>query len=140
MDAKSSVSFAVHDGDRVLVVQRPADDEELPNAWGLPAATLRKGESFQDAVVRAGREKLGVELTVGKELKRGSLERRRYTLKMRLFEAEILSGTPTVPQPYLGVTQYQDWKWGAPADLIPAAEAGSLCCRLFLEATRSRRP
>ncbi len=130
---KRSVSVAIRDGERVLVVQRPADDEDLPNAWGLPAASLRAGESWQAAVRRAGRAKLGVELSVLKELRRGSLERAGYTLEMRLFEAAIQSGTPEVPQPHRDVTQYQAWKWGVRADLEPAAHAGSLCSQLFLD-------
>ena len=138
LGVKRSVSFVVRNGGRVLIVQRPADDEDLPNAWGLPAASLRAGETWQDAVVRAGRDKLGVELKVGDELKRGSLQRSSYTLEMRLYEAEIVTGRPIVPQPKAGVTQYQNWKWGVADDLVPATERGSLCCRLFLEANRSQ--
>ena len=138
LGAKRSVSFVVRNGERVLIVQRPADDEDLPNAWGLPAASLREGESWQDAVVRAGRDKLGVELKVGTELNRGALERDNYTLEMRLYEVEIVKGRPLVPQPNDDVTQYQNWKWGVTEELRPAAERGSLCCRLFLEANRSQ--
>lgn len=129
---KRSVSVAIRNGERVLVVQRPADDEDLPNAWGLPAASLREHETWQEAVVRTGREKLGVELSVADELKRGTLERGSYTLEMRLFEATIAQGTPVVPQPDASVTQYQDWKWGTADDLRPAAQRGSLCSQLYL--------
>ncbi|MGQ0562960.1 MAG: NUDIX domain-containing protein [Gemmatimonadota bacterium] len=127
------VSVAIrHDG-QVLIVQRPGDDEDLPNLWGLPAASLRADEDWHEAVRRAGREKLGVELKVGRELTRGALERSGYTLEMRLYEASIEAGVPVVPQPDTSVTQYQAWKWGSGADLKPAAARGSLCCRLFLD-------
>ncbi|HEX9107901.1 MAG TPA: NUDIX domain-containing protein [Longimicrobiales bacterium] len=132
---KRSVSFAIFhpaDASRVLVVQRPHDDEDLPDAWGLPAGSLRGDESWVDAVRRAGREKLGVELEVTGELNRGTLERAHYTLEMRLLEARIVSGTPVVPQPVAGVTQYQAWRWATSDVLEPAAAAGSLCSRLFL--------
>ncbi len=132
---KRSVSFAVFhplDVSLVLVVQRPSDDEDLPDAWGLPAGSLRPGEDWAEAVRRAGREKLGVQLEVGPELNRGTLERTAYTLEMRLFQARILSGAPAAPQPVPGVTQYQSWRWGTAAVLEPAAAAGSLCSRLFL--------
>ncbi|HEX6560071.1 MAG TPA: NUDIX domain-containing protein [Longimicrobiales bacterium] len=129
---KRSVSMAIHNHGRVLIVQRPADDEDLPDAWGLPAASLRENESWQDAVERAGRDKLGVELRVGRELAHGTLERARYTLEMKLFEADIVSGAPLVPQPDASVTQYQAWKWGGAEDLQPAARQGSLCCQLYL--------
>lgn len=132
---KRSVSVAIAAGDRVLIVQRPHDDEDLPNAWGLPAASLRAGENWVAAVKRAGREKLGVELEVGKELQRGSLERKDYTLEMRLYEARLAAHEPVVPQPDTTVTQYQSWRWGTARDLEPAAEKGSLCCRLYLRTT-----
>jgi 8-oxo-dGTP diphosphatase len=131
---KRSVALALFDEfRRLLAVQRPEDDEDLPNAWGLPASSLRAGESWDDAVLRTGRDKLGVELRPKRELNRGTLERASYTLEMRLYEAEITSGTVTVPQGAAGVTQYQQWMWGTPELLRPAAERGSLCCKLFLE-------
>ncbi len=132
---KRSVSFAIFrpgQPDQVLVVQRPADDEDLPDAWGLPAGSLRPGEDWTDAVRRAGRDKLGVELGVGQELNRGSLERAAYTLEMRLLAARVLAGEPHVPQPHPDVTQYQAWTWGTAETLRPAAERGSLCSQLFL--------
>ena len=130
---KRSVSVAIPhpDGKRVLIVQRPPDDEDLPNAWGLPAASLKDGESWEEAVRRAGREKLGVVLDVGREMNRGAIERKNYLLEMRLFSARILEGEVDVPQVDARVTQYQAWRWGDADDLEPAARAGSLCCRLF---------
>ena len=127
---KRSVSVAIMDGDQVLIVQRPADDEDLPNEWGLPAASLREGETWEDAVKRAG-EKLGVGLRVAAVLEEGSLARTNYTLQMKLFEASVVKGEPHLQQ-ISDVTQYQAWRWGSAHDLEPAAEKGSLCCRLFL--------
>ena len=135
MTRKQSVSVVVFDpGDRnrILLVQRPHDDGELPNVWGLPASSLRPDESFEDAVVRTGREKLGVELGVVRELNRGVTSRRDYTLEMRLYEAVISHGQPRVPQPHQDVTQYQRWTWDTTERLREGAEAGSLCCGLML--------
>lgn len=137
---RRSVSVAVHDPERageVLIVRRPADDEELPNSWGLPAASLREGEDWTDAARRAARDKLGVELTVTAELNHGMIERADYLLDMRLLEGSI-SGTPQVPQPHHDVTQYTDWRWGRSEDLIPAAEKGSLCSRLYIASEKGR--
>lgn len=133
---KRSVSVAIphEDGERVLIVRRPPDDEDLPDAWGLPAASLRSDESWEDAVQRAGREKLGVELRVGAEINRGAIERADYRLEMRLFEADIVSGSVEVPQNDSAVTQYAAWRWGTGEDLMPGARMGSLCCQLFLNA------
>lgn len=130
---KRSVALAIMHGEQLLVVQRPDDDEDLPNAWGLPAASLREGESWPDAARRAGRDKLGVELEIERELNRGSLARKHYTLEMRLFLARISAGTPSTPQADVNVTQYQAWKWGTADDIRPAAERGSLCSRLYLD-------
>ena len=109
----------------LLVVRRPDDDESLPGVWGLPAVSLAAGESEQDAVRRVGREKLGVEVEplepVGRE---GS---------MTDWKARVTSGEPAVPQPGAN-TQYTDLRWGEPAQLVPAARAGSLCCRVLLRA------
>ena len=135
MTRKQSVSIAVFDPsnrNRILVVQRPNDDEDLPNVWGLPASSLRAGESFEEAVVRTGREKLGVELTIVRELNRGVTPRRDHTLEMRLYEAVIWHGEPRVPQPHEGVTQYQRWIWDTAERLRQGAESGSLCCGLML--------
>jgi 8-oxo-dGTP diphosphatase len=136
-----TISFVIRRPDapaELLVVLRPPDDPDLPDAWGLPAGRVRPGESWEDAVRRAGREKLGVELEVGRELNRGSLQRATYRLEMRLFEAKITRGEPRVPQDTPGVTQYRAWRWATPDALRPAAERGSLCCRLCLEAESPR--
>ena len=132
---KESVAVVIRNPEKensVLTVLRPETDEDLPNVWGLPAATLRPGEGWVDAIKRVGLEKLGVQLRVGNELQHGSIERRNYRLQMRLYEAFIEKGTPFVPQPDDAFTQYAKWKWGGAEDLVPAAQRGSLCCKLYL--------
>jgi hypothetical protein len=93
--------------------------------WGLPAASLADGESEDDAVRRAAREKLGVEVRalgiVGTDG------------PMTDVRAEIASGEPSVPQAGTG-TQYSELRWGEPGDLIPAARLGSHCSRALLRA------
>jgi len=133
---KEAVSFAVHrGGDRetVLCVRRPEDDEDLPGEWGLPAASLREGESWEDAVLRTGPEKLGVELAVGPQMNEGRAEREDHVLHMRLYDARIMKGKPEVPRGAAGVTQYTDREWARPERLEAAADAGSLCSALYLE-------
>lgn len=132
---KRSVSVVVWsgDGDRLLAVRRPPDDEELPGAWGLPAASLRGDEGWRDAARRVGPEKLGVELEVGARLREGEARRADHLLRMRLFEARIVEGRPSVPRDDPRVTQYVEWAWAAPDRLREAAERGSLCSRLCLD-------
>jgi 8-oxo-dGTP pyrophosphatase MutT (NUDIX family) len=136
---RHAVALAIRDAgrpDQVLLVRRPPDDDELPNAWGLPAASLRPGESREDAARRAARDKLGVDILVGAEINRGTTRRTDYDLEMRLLEARIRDGTPAVLQPDPTVTQYTGLRWGTAPDLEPAATRGSLCCRLYLEHAR----
>jgi ADP-ribose pyrophosphatase YjhB (NUDIX family) len=136
---RRAVSVAIRPGDdrsgEVLIVLRPPDDPDLPNVWGLPAASLRESETAEAAVLRVGREKLGVELE-GPELRAsGARDREGYRLVMDLYEAGIARGEPSVPQPATHVTQYAAWRWAPPQTLRPGAERGSLCCRLFLGAS-----
>lgn len=142
---KRAVSFVVlreaedAPAPRLLAVRRPPDDEDLPGAWGLPAASLRAGETWEEAVARAGRGKLGLELEVGEPLREGELDREAYRLRMRLYRAEIRSGEPDVDQPAEGVTRYVDWAWARPERLESAAARGSLCSRLCLAWLADRR-
>ena len=109
----------------LLLVRRPDDDEDLPSVWGLPAVTLAPGESEEEAVRRAGRDKLGVEVE--------PVERVGRELTMTDWEARIVSGRPAVPQPSAH-TQYTELRFGEPSELLPAAREGSLCCRVLLRA------
>jgi 8-oxo-dGTP diphosphatase len=136
---KRSVSLAIHDeAGRLLLVQRPPDDEDLPLAWGLPAASLQDGESWEDAVRRAARDKLGIEVRVGDVLAAGHLDRPSYRLEMRLYGATLTTGKPEVAHAPAGVTRYVDWRWGTAAELAPAARQGSLCSRLYLGWSNAR--
>jgi 8-oxo-dGTP diphosphatase len=128
---KHSVSLVIEGPDGLLLVRRPEGDESLPGAWGLPAATLRPGEAEEDAVRRAGRDKLGVEVRPLRALGEASAERPTYRILMRDWEVEIAAGEPVVPQPGEG-TQYESLRWGDAAELVPAARRGSLCARVLL--------
>jgi 8-oxo-dGTP diphosphatase len=128
---KRSVALVIEGLDGLLLVRRPDDDESLPGAWGLPAATLRPGEDEEEAVRRAGRDKLGVEVRPLRPLGAEEAERPGYRISMRDWAVEIDSGEPAVPQPG-GGTQYDELRWGDPAELVPAARRGSLCARVLL--------
>ncbi len=137
--AKRAVALAIREpgnSGRLLLVRRPADDAELPGAWGLPAASRRANESWEEAARRAARDKLGVSVRLHGMRREGSTERVASTLHMRLFDATLHRGVPRVPQRTTDVTQYTDCRWGTTDDLRPAARRGSLCCRLALESVR----
>jgi 8-oxo-dGTP pyrophosphatase MutT (NUDIX family) len=122
---KRSISLVIESPEGVLLVRRPDDDESLPGVWGLPAASLAGDESEEDAVRRAGREKLGVEVS--------PLQAIGTDGGMTGWEASIVSGRPSVPQPGPN-TQYAQLRWGHPRELVPAARQGSLCSRVLLRA------
>jgi ADP-ribose pyrophosphatase YjhB (NUDIX family) len=133
---KRSVSLVIEGPAGVLLVRRPEDDDSLPGLWGLPAASLREGESEHDALLRAGREKLGVEVELLRPIGEEEAERGGYRIAMRDWAAGIVTGEPAVPQAGEG-TQYVEWRWGDPAELAPAARAGSVCARVLLRALGS---
>jgi 8-oxo-dGTP diphosphatase len=128
---KNSVSLVIEGPDGLLLVRRPEGDESLPGEWGLPAATLRPGEGEEEAVRRAGREKLGVEVRPVRALGEASADRPAYRILMRDWEVEIVAGEPAVPQAGEG-TQYERLRWGEVEELLPAARHGSLCARVLL--------
>jgi ADP-ribose pyrophosphatase YjhB (NUDIX family) len=128
---KRSVSLVIEGPRGLLLVRRPEGDESLPGEWGLPAATLRPGETEEDAVRRAGRDKLGVDVRPLRPLGEESGERPGHRLVMRDWAVEIGAGEPRVPQPGEG-TQYERLRWGRVAELAPAARHGSLCARVLL--------
>ena len=131
---KDSVAFVIYGSNRsqILVVQRPFDDDNLPGVWGLPAGSLKKDESYEQTVLRAGREKLGVELNIEKKIGEGNDERDDYLLHMIEYEASIAEGVPSVPQNVEEVTQYRAWMWSHPLILREAARKGSLCSKIYL--------
>ena len=119
------MSLVIEGPEGLLLVRRPDDDEDLPGVWGLPAATLAQGESEEDAVRRAGRDKLGVEVRPLRAVGVDGF--------MTDWQAELVSGKPAVPQPGPH-TQYAELRWGEPSQLVPAARRGSLCSRVLLRA------
>jgi ADP-ribose pyrophosphatase YjhB (NUDIX family) len=133
---KRSVSLVIEGHGGLLLVRRPDDDDSLPGVWGLPAASLREGESEVEALRRAGRDKLGVELELLGPIGEEEGERADHRIAMRDWAAAIAAGEPAVPQPREG-TQYVDWRWGEPGELAEAARAGSLCARVLLRSVGS---
>ena len=119
------MSLVIEGPEGLLLVRRPDDDQDLPGVWGLPAATLAAGESEEDAVRRAGRDKLGVEVRPLAPIGTDGF--------MTDWQAELVSGEPAVPQRGPR-TQYAELRWGGPSELVPAARRGSLCSRVLLRA------
>ena len=136
-ELRRAVAVAVRREDGlVLAVRRPDEPgEELPGVWGLPATTLSDNESPKDAVRRLGREKLGVELTPLRPLAGGERQRPDYLLHMTVYEASM-TGEPRLARRAAGAsrTLYDGIDWLPDASFQEAADAGSLCCALFVRA------
>jgi ADP-ribose pyrophosphatase YjhB (NUDIX family) len=114
----------------LLVVRRSPKDRYFPDMWGLPAGTLRKRESYEQAIARTAKGRLGVEVEVLGERAAGTSDRGTHVVVMRLFEARIVTGTPEVRDVNPDGHGYTEARWAGPDVLLPARERGSLCCRL----------
>jgi len=122
--------------ERVLLVQRPEDDPELPGLWGLPAISLHEAESDLQALERLAATKLGLRLREFRFLCAGHQQRPTYRLHMRLYEALLPEGEiPRLPERsgHGGMTLYQAWRWGSVDELRQSAAHGSLCSQLALD-------
>ena len=133
---KESVAFvAENEQGQFLAVQRPDDDDHLPNVWGLPAGSLRSDETAEDTIRRSARDKLGIAVTnitfVGEE----TADRGDHTLHLREYsvdipEGEVISITSRDPE----VSLYQAFTFSDdPTLLQEAAQKGSLCSIIFLK-------
>jgi len=134
---KHSVAVVVRGADDAfLVVKRPDDPEDpLAGVWGLPAITLKDGETEQAAVIRTGHAKLGVTLAVGSKIGAKTADRGAYVLTLSDYEATVDGGTVSVPQPGGSMTQYTEARFTAdPGILGEAAGKGSVCAQIFLDA------
>jgi ADP-ribose pyrophosphatase YjhB (NUDIX family) len=119
---KHSVAVIILHDDQILTIRRPADDDELPGVWGLPAGTARGAETIEQVIARIGRYKLGVRLTPIRKVASGTQERAKYRLEMELWEVSM-EGEPSYPE----------WQWASWDRLAPGKAAGSLCCELALQ-------
>lgn len=133
---RKAISFSYRNNSKkVLLVKRPEEDEDLPNAWGLPAGSLNEGESWKNALRRSGIEKIGIEIIPKGVIAEGYLERDDYILHMREYEVEG-KGVPVAKQEHSDITQYVDVKFVSDSKAIEylklTASQGSMCCMLFL--------
>lgn len=131
---RCSVAAVVTDGSAILAVQRPPDDDRLPNVWGLPAVTLRPGELPESGLRRVGSEKLSVPLVPVELLGVGSIDRGDYQLILMDISARVLEGTPDVHSATTSATRYVDQRWTTDLTIfVDAAARGSLCSRILLQ-------
>jgi 8-oxo-dGTP diphosphatase len=134
---KESVAVVIRNrAGEFLVTRRPDDPaDDLAGVWGFPAATRRGDEPERVAAGRIGPLKLGVTLSVGAKIGERTEDRGQYLLRLADYEASIVEGTPSVPQPDESVTQYVGCEFTSdPTVLVAGARRGSVCSKIFLEA------
>ena len=80
---------------RMLVAQR-SEPQNVAGMWEFPGGKVEPGESCEQALVRELKEELGVQARLGAEVPGAYPQGWRLSerLAMRVFFAEILSGTP----------------------------------------------
>jgi 8-oxo-dGTP diphosphatase len=134
---KHSIALIIYDesGENYLIVKRPFEPGNAYYKWGFPAASKTSlDESWEEVVYRAAKTKLGIEVEIVRMIGEDIADRGDYILRLRDYEVKIVSGTPSVPQPYEGVTQYEEIRYtNDPQDIMESAQKGSVCTRIFLE-------
>ncbi len=120
--------------DKVLLVQRPLDDDSLPGHWGFPAASKKDlNDKWELYSHKAAETKLGVKVKIIKLLGEDTVDRGKFILRLRDYEVEIIDGEPSVHQPIKGVTQYIKMEYTDDLRrIIESAKNKSLCTRIFL--------
>jgi ADP-ribose pyrophosphatase YjhB (NUDIX family) len=126
--------------DEILVVRRSPNDRYFPNMWGIPAGTLRKRESYEQAIQRTARDKLSIDVEVLGQRGAGSSDRGTHVVEMCLYEVRILAGTPQIREVDPAGHGYTEVQWAKPDILDSTRERGSLCCRLVDEWMRTMIP
>ena len=129
--AISLVIYHSLDRSKVLQCLRPKETPICPDQWGLVGGLIQDEETSEAAAIRAGRDKLGVDISLIKQLGYDSKRTGGKVLRMYQYEAEIINGTPSVPQEQGMGTQYQELRWETKEGLRPALNGGSLCSKIF---------
>ena len=59
---------AIVDNDKVLIIQRSADEDIFPNLWEFPSGKKEPMEKIEDAAKREAKEETGLNIKIGKPL------------------------------------------------------------------------
>ena len=109
MPVTEVVAALIFEGDRFLICQRPAH-KARGLLWEFVGGKVEPGESKEAALVRECREELAVELQVGEPFMEVTHEYPDITVRLTLFFAKILRGTPQM-------LEHHDMKWILPGEI-----------------------
>ena len=97
------VAALIWDGDRFMACQRPPH-KTRGLLWEFVGGKVEPGESPQEALIRECREELDVEIGVGELFMELTHEYPDLTVRLSLYHATILSGTPKM-------LEHHDIRW-----------------------------
>ncbi|MDD4938120.1 MAG: NUDIX domain-containing protein [Candidatus Shapirobacteria bacterium] len=104
---KVSVHGFIKKEDKILVTQRPLDDDYMPEFWDTPGGTLEFGEKCIDGLIREIKEETGLTVKVGKIIycfdHLSNPQRHQFTL---VYECEYINGNVN-----LDPKEHQNFKW-----------------------------
>lgn len=87
------VAALIRDGDRFLACRRPAH-KARGLLWEFVGGKVEKGETKPEALIRECKEELDVEVSVGDVFMELVHEYPDMTIRLTLFNARIIEGTP----------------------------------------------
>src|SRR3954453_9058730 len=89
------VAAVIAGSERYLITQR-RPTAVLAGLWEFPGGRVEEGETDAEALLREGREWVGVEVTVGANIGRRTHDYDGYSVDLALYQAEIVgSAEPT---------------------------------------------
>jgi A/G-specific adenine glycosylase len=127
------VAVVVRRGDKVLVVQRPADARRWANLWEFPHDVLQAGETHETAAARILAEATAVKADVGTELATVRHGVTRFKITLVCLAAAFRGGR-------FRCGQYQQGRWVAPPRLaeLPFSTPQRRLARLLNQTTQPR--
>lgn len=102
MDTVEVVAAIIVRGYEVFVAKRGRG--EYTDVWEFPGGRVEEGETPRAALKRQIRDTLGLEISVGDEIRVIEFDYPTYHLKMHCFSCSILSG-------YLSLKKHKEVKW-----------------------------
>jgi isopentenyldiphosphate isomerase len=125
--------YATNTEGAFLIVKRPDDDAKFPGLWSLAATHVRKDETVEAAVIRAARDKVGLEASIKRFVGEELQDRGSYLLHVAEHEIDIVGGVPQTLNADPLESKIVAVQWSS-EPMLPrkAADLGSACSIIFL--------